>query len=316
MSDPTFEFTNMIAGYQCRPLLTSDAQNIHGLLFDDTSSDLELTAKLEEMVSYLGANEKELPNISLGVFIPADELVGFGLIRLNAQKTVAVLQGTVQSQHRNKGIGNAIFEWQQTSAKSQLEGNSGRLIVETRDDMASKLTLLEKYEFRKMLSQFQMRCDLTHWSPTIMPEIDLIFEQFDPKYEEVMRILFNLAFSGHRVGEQDKETFHLRFIANSRFDPTHTILAFSKVGHHLVGYYLSEQVEGRSNEAWMEILAIHPNWQGNGYGRILLHKALEGYQKAGFESVSLDVDPDFSAGALSLYQKCGFKKIKGCSLLR
>ena len=311
MSETSYEFTNMIAGYQCRPLLPTDVDHIQSLLIENALSDLEPIAKFEELTAYLTAQEKALPSISLGVLSPTGELVGFGLIRLNPQKTVAVLQGAVHIQHRNQGIGNAIFEWQQTIAESQLEGNSGRIIVETQDEMESKLTLLKKHGFIKMLSQFQMSCDLTQWSPPIIPETDLIFEQFHSQHEEAMRVVFNLSFSGHRVGEQDEEAFHARFINNSIFDPTHTILAFSKIENYLVGYYLSEHVEGKPNETWMEILAVDPKWQGRGYGRILLLNALEGYQKAGFESVSLDVDPDFSAAALSQYQKHGFKKTKG-----
>lgn len=143
---------------------------------EDAFSDLEMIPNLEDMIAYLVAHKEDLPHISLGVHTISGKLVGFGLIRLNTQKTVAVLQGSVHKQHQNRGMGVEILTWQQAVAESQFVENSGRLI----------------------------------------------------------------------------------------FDPIHSRLAFSTVGNHFVGYYLSEKVIEKPNQAWLEILAIHPRWQGKG----------------------------------------------------
>jgi len=59
-------------------------------------------------------------------------------------------------------------------------------------------------------------------------------------------------------------------------------------------------------EAHLTILAIHPDFQGQGLGKLLLSNLLELAQKRGLERATLEVGEN-NEKALNLYQKFGFK---------
>ena len=52
-------------------------------------------------------------------------------------------------------------------------------------------------------------------------------------------------------------------------------------------------------------VAVHPSYQGQGIGRILVEAALEEFRKRGASFVNLEVRPS-NAAAISLYIRCGF----------
>ncbi|NER47837.1 MAG: ribosomal protein S18-alanine N-acetyltransferase [Symploca sp. SIO1A3] len=58
-------------------------------------------------------------------------------------------------------------------------------------------------------------------------------------------------------------------------------------------------------EAHITILAVHPDWRGQGLGQLLLYALLKKAQELQLEWATLEVKPSNQA-ALSLYQKFGF----------
>ncbi|WP_017294980.1 ribosomal protein S18-alanine N-acetyltransferase [Geminocystis herdmanii] len=60
-------------------------------------------------------------------------------------------------------------------------------------------------------------------------------------------------------------------------------------------------------EAHLTILAIHPDFQGQGFGKLLLTKLLKEAQNKSLERATLEVGEN-NIKALSLYEKFGFKE--------
>jgi [ribosomal protein S18]-alanine N-acetyltransferase len=60
-------------------------------------------------------------------------------------------------------------------------------------------------------------------------------------------------------------------------------------------------------EAHLTILAIHPDFQGQGLGKLLLGNLLEEAEKRNLERATLEVGEN-NKKALNLYQKFGFKE--------
>lgn len=58
-------------------------------------------------------------------------------------------------------------------------------------------------------------------------------------------------------------------------------------------------------EAHLTILAIHPDFQGQGLGKMLLSNLLEKAQEKGLERATLEVS-EYNQVALNLYEKFGF----------
>ncbi|NJL82116.1 MAG: ribosomal protein S18-alanine N-acetyltransferase [Chloroflexaceae bacterium] len=59
-------------------------------------------------------------------------------------------------------------------------------------------------------------------------------------------------------------------------------------------------------EAHLTLLAIHPDYQGRGFGQLLLLALLQDARQRGLERATLEVSAN-NAIALALYQKFGFK---------
>jgi ribosomal-protein-alanine N-acetyltransferase len=62
---------------------------------------------------------------------------------------------------------------------------------------------------------------------------------------------------------------------------------------------------GILQEAHLTLLAIHPDFQGQGLGKLLLNNLLKSAQQRGLERATLEVGENNQI-ALSLYQKFGF----------
>lgn len=71
----------------------------------------------------------------------------------------------------------------------------------------------------------------------------------------------------------------------------------------LVGY---SAVTATGSHAHLSRLAVHPTWQGQGYGRILLNDALRYAQRVGVNTVMLNTQVQ-NQPAQQLYRKTGFR---------
>ena len=80
-----------------------------------------------------------------------------------------------------------------------------------------------------------------------------------------------------------------------------------------IDYQLEEKVIGLAcywailEEAHITILAIHPDFQGKGLGKLLLNHLLQEINKQDLKTATLEVSAN-NQKALNLYQKFGFKE--------
>jgi ribosomal-protein-alanine N-acetyltransferase len=78
-----------------------------------------------------------------------------------------------------------------------------------------------------------------------------------------------------------------------------------QVGMILIGYTIQSKAAGESH---LLNLCIAPDWQGNGYGRLLLDHAIRLAGEQDCSSMFLEVRPSNPAG-LSLYEQKGFSVV-------
>jgi ribosomal-protein-alanine N-acetyltransferase len=76
-----------------------------------------------------------------------------------------------------------------------------------------------------------------------------------------------------------------------------------QVGRTLIGYAIQSHAAG---ETHLLNLCVAPDWQGMGYGSLLLEHAIRLARKQGCTSMFLEVRPSNPVG-LSLYERRGFK---------
>ncbi|NEO99983.1 MAG: ribosomal protein S18-alanine N-acetyltransferase [Symploca sp. SIO2E9] len=92
-------------------------------------------------------------------------------------------------------------------------------------------------------------------------------------------------------------------------DPTYQVFSSSRhrgspVSHYLIGLGCFWSIV---EEAHITILAIHPNYQRQGLGKLLLSVLLKDAVRRNLERATLEVRPSNQV-ALSLYQKFGFSE--------
>lgn len=77
------------------------------------------------------------------------------------------------------------------------------------------------------------------------------------------------------------------------------------VNNQIIGYAITQYV---LDEATLFNIAIHPDYQGKGYGQLLLEQLIEGLVKKGIMTLWLEVR-ESNASALHLYDKLGFQEV-------
>jgi ribosomal protein S18 acetylase RimI-like enzyme len=73
----------------------------------------------------------------------------------------------------------------------------------------------------------------------------------------------------------------------------------------IIGFGL---VKDRECDTHLDVICVHPKYQGKGYSRIILNQIITSLKNQEIKSLTLGVDP-INSVALSLYEKIGFKKI-------
>ncbi|WP_242091625.1 GNAT family N-acetyltransferase [Aestuariivivens sediminicola] len=87
-----------------------------------------------------------------------------------------------------------------------------------------------------------------------------------------------------------------------------TIVSIYKLGHikAFIAYYDNNK---ESLIGYLSMLAVHPDYQDKGYGKQLMHMAIDALRKLNFKHFDLEVDVS-NKKAIALYSKFGFELIR------
>ena len=102
--------------------------------------------------------------------------------------------------------------------------------------------------------------------------------------------------------EQDYARWLQEFTADSEFDPSSCILAWS--GPQLAGVVLCW------SSAFVKDLCVCEGQRGRGLGEALLRAAMALFANRGAPTLNLKVDADNPSGAQRLYLRCGFEVVE------
>ena len=98
---------------------------------------------------------------------------------------------------------------------------------------------------------------------------------------------------------------HGNFLASIRSGYDTWTLRDTSRGGRMVGYFL---LMPAVDEAHLLNITVHPDFQGRGYGLVLLDKVFSLARAAGLKSVLLEVRPS-NVRALQIYLRYGFSRI-------
>jgi len=221
-----------------------------------------------------------------------DKLVGFlGMYFISSEEEVEI-SGMVHPEHRNQQIASTLL----AEAKMQLAKRDlrQRLIVSDHSS-ASGQQFLKAIGATYQFSEYSM--NLVDSPPLWMPNKKLeLLPVYPADTTDVIRILMESFGDTEQEarGLTERNTAggdHQMFVAKDDKLPIGTITA-SRDG----------------DDVYITAFAVHPTYQGKGYGRQILAKCIELIRKEKNGPIKLDVQTENSK-ALGLYKACGFKEV-------
>ncbi|WP_134683817.1 GNAT family N-acetyltransferase [Brevibacillus migulae] len=221
-----------------------------------------------------------------------DRLVGFlGMYFISSEEEVE-LSGMVHPEHRNRKIASTLL----TEAKMQLAKRDlrQRLIV-CDHSSASGQQFLKAIGATYRFSEYSM--GLVDTPPPCKPSKKLELVPVHPAdTTDVIRILMESFGDTEQEARElvERNTAggdHQMYVAKDDTLPIGTITA-SRDGA----------------DVYITAFAVHPTYQGKGYGRQLLTQCIELIRQEENGPIKLDVQTE-NAKALGLYKACGFQEI-------
>ncbi|GER22960.1 N-acetyltransferase [Zafaria cholistanensis] len=281
---------------------------------------------------------------STGVW-DGDRMVGYGQLRVKAVllegQAMASIHGGVHPAYRGRGVGRAIMDRMEARASGlsaqRHPGAPVRLNVwaPVPDSGTARLAAARGYV---PVRYFQdMRLDLYHWqdpdpggpSPRAVP--------FEPRHAEAVRLAHNEAFADHwgstpRTPEAWADMLASRSArpelsrvalaeppAGASLDPAgpgapatdsptaHFPTAGSPAGAVDSYVLCAEWVPGTLH---VNLVGTRRRARGRGLAALLLTDAIRAAREAGYRYVELGVDSESPTGAVGLYERVGFTKVR------
>ncbi|MCX5329034.1 GNAT family N-acetyltransferase [Streptomyces sp. NBC_00140] len=274
----------------------------------------------EDLADELGDPRLELPHDSAGVW-SRGELIGYAKATGLPDATdvhLVYVEGAVRPDARGQGVGAGLVTWQVTRAaqlhRERFPDLPGEAHIQIHAPNTAKRDLYQGAGFQARRWFFDMRRPLDGGEiPVTAPAGGLRVVPFTTAYDEATRLAHNEAFRdhwGHTPTAADRWR-HGTTGARS-FRPDLSFLALD--GDEVAGYLISHEYDAETamtgiRECWIAQLGTRPGWRGGGVATALLTTCLRAAQEQGFRRAGLNVDSANANGALSLYERCGFRTL-------
>ncbi|MGY1618163.1 GNAT family N-acetyltransferase [Geodermatophilus sp. SYSU D00691] len=304
-------------GLTSRPLTADDVDAVAALLdaaekVDDTGENYDADDLTEWWVNDLF----DLGSDGIAVHGPAGELLGWATAMAPStfRDAFAVyLEGRVHPEHRRRGIGQALLDWQlargaEIHAERHPEAPA-RLSVAVPETMPGLAALADRAGLTAVRWYRQMERPLTDLPDS--PEgtgVDLVPFTWD-RDDEVRRA-HNAAFTQHHgSSERDPATWQTLFTGQRAFRPDLSTLVLADgavVAYALVYVYEADTRATGVEEAHYGQIGTLPEARGRGLASAAIVRSLRIAAEAGCGRASLQVDSENVTGARRLYEALGF----------
>ena len=301
-------------GLTARPLTPDDVDAVAGLLqaaekADDTGENFEADDLTEWWVNEL----VDLGRDGIAVCGGDGGIVAFGtaIAPPTFRDAFAVyLEGRVHPEHRRRGIGGAVLDWQlargaEIHAERHPEAPA-RLSVGVFETMSGLAALVERAGLRAERWYRLMERPLTDLPP--VDALDLVPFSWD-RDDEVRRA-HNAAFTRHHgSSERDPASWQVMFTGQRAFRPELSRLVLvddAVAAYALVYVYDSDTRATGIADAHFGQIGTLPEHRGRGLATAAIAASLRAAADAGCGRASLQVDSENVTGALRLYEGLGF----------
>lgn len=279
-----------------RPPTNSDAERVQAVLLardmaDFGQPDLTLGDPREEW----SAGEFDLRADARVAEDSAGRVLAYAVVR----RPGAVV--AVHPEHERRGIGTQLLHW--SEARERQRGRSRhRQWVAAGNEPARSLLTAAGYRYTRSYYRMVRPLDGAVSEPLLPPGVRL--RQLDvPGDAAELHVLDGASFAANADYEPEPlEAFEEHLRAGDA-DPTLSLVAGD--GTRAIGFLLTR----RWNEqgvGFVDVLAVHPDFQRRGVGTALLRRAFARYVDAGLRQAQLGVASD-NPRARALYERIGMQ---------
>lgn len=232
----------------------------------------------------------------------------------------SLIVGGVHPDHRGRGIGRPLLEWQIARARQQLaEHDHGlpRRITAFTDARAPQTAhLYELAGLRLARHFFVLERPAVQPLARARPSRGVRLEPFTRGLSDAVHAARDEAFLDNWGSQPMSDEAWESFLARETFARELSFVALASGGDgagEIAGFLM-----GTVNEAdwenqgfsssYVSMVGVRSRWRGRGIARALLASHIDASREAGYERVTLDVDSDGATGALGLYTGMGFTR--------
>lgn len=224
-----------------------------------------------------------------------DRLLGYAFIERGDHDTSASSELCVHPAHRGRGLGGRLV--------AEVLGASP-IRVWAHGDHPSAGALAQHYGLSAVRNLYRLRKRLSTVPAPKVPE-GVTIRTFREGDEEKWLAVNARAFSWHpEQGRMTLKDLRERF-AEPWFDADGLFLA--ERDGKVIGFHWTKVHEGATPIGEVYVLAVDPDAQGIGLGRVLTDVGLRHLAKLGLENVMLYVDGE-NTSAVRLYERSGFTR--------
>jgi mycothiol synthase len=304
-------------GLTARPLTEDDVAAVAALLaaseqVDDTGEYPDA----EDLSEWWTGWDMDFARDGVAVTDASGLVVAFAtaMAPRNFRDTFTVyLEGRVRPDHRGKGIGRALLDWQLVRGEEiraeRHPDAPARMTVPVFEAMTSLESLVKAAGFDAERWYRQMQRPLTDL-PDPQPVAGVELVPFTWDRDDEIRRAHNAAFTEHHgSAERDAAAWEAMFTGTRAFRPELSVLAIEDgavVGYVLGYVYEADSAATGVRETVLGQIGVLPQARGRGLASALIAAALRIGAENDCERAGLEVDTDNVTGALRLYEKLGF----------
>ncbi len=227
---------------------------------------------------------------------------------------------------RRQGLGRRLLAWAEDRARASFADGSGgprdRTHVfggNTGDDVPAGVAFAEAMGYRPIRYHFEMRRPLDEPIPAAPLPDGLEVRPVEDAHHRRIWDADEEAFRDHWDAAVVTEDDYVQFFASPDIDTSLWQVAWDGdevAGLVINGIYPHENARTGVDVGWLDSVATRRRWRRRGLAGALIARSLVVLRERGMTVAALGVDSENPTGALGLYERFGFRRLRAYLFLR
>jgi mycothiol synthase len=205
--------------------------------------------------------------------------------------------------HHGQGLGTALLQWAETRAR---ETGTPQITQTLADNDHEAVALLKAHAYQGKVTSWLL--EISHGDPA-PPRPGITVRDYRPGDAHAVHELLENAFDEWQQRRKPYAEWSRQTIERATFAPAMSPIA--RHGNDIIGAVIALD-DPRNPDGYIDRLAVHPAYRGQGIARHLLHRAFDAFARHGKPTTTLWTHSD--TGALTLYQNIGMTVRRGSTV--